>query len=137
MLDIPLSKGNFSISCYDYFPQQRIKSPIFSNFVDAKWTDVYYFIECDWSTNMFQSFWLSDGFVTRYNHSIKNQAQNLRILLIDFLAICYDPIFIYSIKEYFSLFPCLWADKTIRQANSELEEIIGSFLMQALWIFYI
>ena len=88
---------------------------------------IHWIIKYDWFTDMFQSFWLSDGFVTRYNHSITNQAQNLKIFLIDFLAICYDPIFIYSIKEYFSLFPCLWADKTIRQANSELEEIIECF----------
>ena len=48
---------------------------------------IYRIIKYDWFTDMFQSFWLSDGFVTRYNHSITNQAQNLRILSINFPAL--------------------------------------------------
>ena len=47
----------------------------------------YYFIEYDWSTDMLQPFWSSDDFVTGYNHSITYQTQNLKILLINFLAL--------------------------------------------------
>ena len=55
--------------------------------MNAEWMDVYCFIEYDWSTDMFQPFWLSDGFVTGYNHSIKNQTQDSKTLPINFLAL--------------------------------------------------
>ena len=100
--------------------------------MDAKWTDVYYFIEYDWSTDMFQSFWLSDGFVTGYNHSIKNQTQDSKTLSINFLALltyAMSLLVAYSTKGYFSWLPCSWANKIIRRANFEPEEIIECFSM--------
>ena len=55
--------------------------------MDAEWTDVYCFTEYDWSTDIFQPFWLSDGFVTGYNHSIKNQTQDSKTLPTNCLAL--------------------------------------------------
>ena len=48
-----------------------VQSLIFSNFVDAEWTDVKCFMECDWSASMFQPLWLAEGFVTGYDHLLK------------------------------------------------------------------
>ena len=107
--------------------------------MDAKWTDVYYFIEYDWSTDMFQSFWLSDGFVTGYNHSIKNQTQDSKTLSINFLALltyAMSLLVAYSTKGYFSWLPCSWANKIIRRANFEPEEIIECFSKQNTYDYF-
>ena len=96
---------------------------------------IHWIIKYDWFTDMFQSFWLSDGFVTGYNHSIKNQTQDSKTLSINFLALltyAMSLLVAYSTKGYFSWLPCSWANKIIRRANFELEELIRSFLMQAL-----
>ena len=78
---------------------------------------------------MFQPFWLADGFVTGYNHLFKKSNSGLKNTSDQFLSpinICYELTLSYIIKGYW-LWPLgLWADKTIRQANSESEEIIGS-----------
>ena len=39
--------------------------------MDTEWTNVYCFLECDWSTGMFQPLWLADGFVTGYIDLLK------------------------------------------------------------------
>ena len=77
---------------------------------------------------MSHSFWLTDGFVTGYNHLLKIRLRTQKHFrpIFSVLLTYAISLILAIVSEAIFWPPCSWADETIRRAYSESEEIIGS-----------